>query len=94
MQPAPLMPPAAEGPPVGTALATTASPAMESLAGPPVSGPGVRRLAKVRFWLKYRAEWGQRLKVIGSHEELGGWWLKAPPGLSQSLGLPHSHISL
>ena len=30
-----------------------------------------RKLATVRFWLKFKAEWGQRLKVVGSHEELG-----------------------
>jgi hypothetical protein len=30
-----------------------------------------RKLAAVRFWLKFKAEWGQRLKVVGSHQELG-----------------------
>jgi hypothetical protein len=30
-----------------------------------------RKSATVRFWLKFKAEWGQRLKVVGTHEELG-----------------------
>lgn len=30
-----------------------------------------RKTTTVRFWLKFKAEWGQRLKVVGTHEELG-----------------------
>ena len=48
------------------------------------AGSGLRRLSKVRFWLKYRAEWGQRLKVVGTHENLGGWTLAAAPELKWS----------
>jgi hypothetical protein len=40
----------------------------DALAG----GPGSqRKTATVRFWLKFKAEWGQRLKVVGTHKELG-----------------------
>jgi hypothetical protein len=55
-----------------------------------------RRLATVRFWLKFRAEWGQRLKVVGTHQELGEhqlrgqWWLKQGPA-DQTQRLPWQH---
>ncbi|KAL4858279.1 Phosphoglucan [Chlorella vulgaris] len=45
-----------------------------------------RKLAAVRFWLKFKAEWGQRLKVVGSHQELGGWALATAPELKWSQG--------
>lgn len=45
-----------------------------------------RKLATVRFWLKFKAEWGQRLKVVGSHQELGGqgWGARAWRWLQQA----------
>lgn len=49
-------------------------------------GAGGRRTSRIRFWLKYRAEWGQRLKVVGSHDNLGSWGLDGAPELKWSEG--------
>lgn len=35
------------------------------------SSSGEPQTAKVTFWLQFHVEWGQRLRVIGSHPQLG-----------------------
>lgn len=35
----------------------------------------LKRTVKTRFWLKFHAEWGQRIKVVGSQPDLGNWML-------------------
>ncbi|GAB4813201.1 hypothetical protein N2152v2_000247 [Parachlorella kessleri] len=91
--PAASVPPAA--PPAGmqplTPSAAVSSMLAPALQRPPGGGEldgmgGARRTSKVRFWLKYRAEWGQRLKVVGTHESLGGWVLTGAPELKWSEG--------
>lgn len=47
---------------------------------------GQRRTTKVRFWLKFRAEWGQRIKVVGTDQALGHWQLAHAPELRWSEG--------
>lgn len=32
-------------------------------------------MTTVTFWLQYHVDWGQRLRVIGSHPRLGEQWL-------------------
>ncbi len=41
------------------------------LASSPGGGLAAPQTAHVTFWLQYHAEWGQRLRVIGSHPKLG-----------------------
>ncbi|KAK9802867.1 hypothetical protein WJX72_002038 [[Myrmecia] bisecta] len=45
-----------------------------------------KRLTTVRFWLTFHAEYGQRLRVVGSHEHLGAWQLIDGPELHWSDG--------
>ncbi|KAK9846893.1 hypothetical protein WJX84_008768 [Apatococcus fuscideae] len=42
------------------------------------------QLARVTFWLKFHADFGQRLKVVGSHPNLGAWTLTEAPELMWS----------
>lgn len=35
------------------------------------SSSGEPQTAKVTFWLQFHVEWGQRLRVVGSHPQLG-----------------------
>eukprot|EP00887_Chlorella_sp_A99_P007942 scaffold12.g7942.t1 len=62
-----------------------ASPALGRAASPGGEGNG-RRTCRVRFWLKFRAEWGQRIKAVGSDEALGAWQLAPAPELRWSEG--------
>lgn len=56
----------------GAQLATTPQPDSRGLQGRPREEAATpRKTTTVRFWLKFKAEWGQRLKVVGTHEELG-----------------------
>ena len=36
-----------------------------------MSQPGTSRMSRVRFWLHFHAQFGQRVRIVGSHENLG-----------------------
>lgn len=42
-------------------------------ASAPNAGQAEHTVTAVTFWLQYHAEWGQRLRVIGSHPSIGSW---------------------
>lgn len=62
--------PAAEQAPKPVALATQPSAPPAPIDAPPEAG-GPKRSTKVRFWLQFHAEYGQRVVVVGSSEALG-----------------------
>ena len=45
------------------------------------SSSGEPQTAKVTFWLQFHVEWGQRLRVVGSHPQLGAcsWCSRVQP---------------
>jgi len=43
-------------------------------------------MTTVTFWLQYHVDWGQRLRVIGSHPRLGSWDPKQAPDLRWNEG--------
>lgn len=62
----------ANGAAAGAQLVPVPQPDSRSLQGRPrEEGVTPRKTTTVRFWLKFKAEWGQRLKVVGTHDELG-----------------------
>lgn len=46
----------------------------------------VNSTTPVTFWLKYKAEFGQRIRVVGSSEELGAWSQRRGPELTWGPG--------
>lgn len=47
---------------------------------------GTNAVATVQFWLTFHAEFGQRLRVVGSHKNLGSWIMVDGPELSWTEG--------
>ena len=43
-------------------------------------------MARVTFWLLYRAEFGQRICLVGGAEALGAWSIRAAPEMTWGQG--------
>lgn len=56
---------------------------------------GTNAVATVQFWLTFHAEFGQRLRVVGSHKNLGSWIMVDGPELRWTEGDRwHANITL
>lgn len=69
----------------------TSVPAATSNSVSPNAGAGVQwssdqRTSRVRFWIQFHAQFGQRMRVVGSHPELGSWNLSQGAELQWSPG--------
>ncbi|KAK9804633.1 hypothetical protein WJX73_001406 [Symbiochloris irregularis] len=59
----------------------------DALGGRTRFGGGVSRpMTRVRFWLNWHVEYGQAIRVVGSHENLGAWQLSEALQLHWSEG--------